>query len=161
MISPERQEFSSPQLHTTVLFPCTQPLSLSYSVKIMIIVFWTSGPLHRLAFHCLTAALYSEVSSERKFTFKMFLFTRFFEGQYTRCWSTVANPVEKDPCPQSLCSREREISFLLTVGWYLYGVSWPYIIWSFLIPRCVLAHLNTFYQGQDRTLIKRKLYALC
>ena len=56
--------------------------SVSYSVKIMIIVFWTSGPLHRLAFHCLTAALYSEMSSKRQFTFKMFLFTRSFEGQY-------------------------------------------------------------------------------
>ena len=129
----------------------------------MIIVFWTPGPLHRLAFHCLTTALYSEMSSERKFTFKMFLFTMIFKGQRARCWSTVANPVEKDPCPQSLCSREREISFLMKIGWYLYGISWPYIFRSFLIPRCVLAQFIYILprSGQRTELLLRENCTQC
>ena len=112
MISPERQEFSSPQLHTTVLFPCTQPLSLSYSVKIMIIVFWTSGPLHRLAFHCLTAALYSEVSSF-KVHFQNVSFHKVFWGTVYQVLEYSGKPSGERSLPSELMLKGKGDQFLI------------------------------------------------
>ena len=130
----------------------------------MIIVFRTPGPLHRLAFHCLNNSFVLWNVIREKVHLQNVSFHNVFWGTACQVLEHSGKPSGERSLPSELMLKGKgEISFLMKIGWYLYGISWPYIFWSFLIPRCVLAQFIYILprSGQRTDLLLRENCTQC